>query len=78
MKFCVLTVGGRDAGIERAEFAFFLHHPDELTNDDRRFELSPAELAKLNPNTGTCPVFRTPPRRRDHTADLRTLADPRP
>lgn len=69
MKFCVLTVGGRDAGVDRAEFAFFLHHPDELANEGRRFELTPGQLTRLNPNTGTCPVFRT---RRDAEITLRT------
>lgn len=59
MKFCALTVAGRQARAERAEFAFFLRHPDELGDEDRRFTLAPEELTLLNPNTGTCPVFRS-------------------
>ena len=27
--------------------------------DDARFELTPEEIQLLNPNTGTCPIFRT-------------------
>ena len=67
MKFCVLTVGGRDAEVERAEFAFFLQSPDELANEERRFVLAPDELILLNPNTGTCPIFRS---RRDSEITL--------
>ena len=58
-KFCLLTLAGADQPIERAQFAFFLHHPDELAREGARFELSPDELLLLNPNTGTCPVFRS-------------------
>ena len=58
-KFCLLTLSGLDDRVERAEFAFFLHHPEDLARDNARFVLSPDELLLLNPNTGTCPVFRS-------------------
>lgn len=58
-KFCLLTLAGRDERVPSAEFAFFQHHPDDLAREDARFELTPEELRLLNPNTGTCPVFRT-------------------
>jgi hypothetical protein len=51
---------GRGArGEGQAEFAFFLHHPDELSDPERRFTLSAEEIALINPNTGTAPIFRT-------------------
>mgnify|MGYP001023991125 FL=1 len=58
-KFCLLTLTGREERVARAEFAFFAHDPSDLLKDDARFELTPDEIQLLNPNTGTCPVFRT-------------------
>lgn len=58
-KFCLLTLTGRDERVARAEFAFFAHDPSDLLKDDARFGLTPEEIQLLNPNTGTCPIFRT-------------------
>jgi len=58
-KFCLLTLTGRDEREAQAEFAFFAHDPTDLLKDDARFELTPEEIQLLNPNTGTCPIFRT-------------------
>lgn len=55
MKFCVLSIGPA----ERASFAFFLTDPAELAEPERRFTLAPAEIAQINPNTKTAPVFRS-------------------
>lgn len=59
VKFCLLTLAGTVRPIESAQFAFFCHQVTDLDEDDRRFTLSPDDLALLNPNTRTCPVFRT-------------------
>src|SRR5690606_6989848 len=58
-KFCLLTVAGRDDRIDKANFAFFLHDVTQLNDEGKRFTLTPSEIALLNPNTGTCPIFRT-------------------
>ncbi len=58
-KFCLLTLTGPAAPVEAAEFAFFAHDPSDLADDGRRFALTPDEITLLNPNTGTCPVFRS-------------------
>jgi hypothetical protein len=58
-KFCLLTLTGRHAPAEAATFAFFAHHPDDLGRDGVRFTLTPDEITLLNPNTGTCSIFRT-------------------
>lgn len=58
-KFCLLTVAGRDDHVSSADFSFFAHHPSDLLREDARFTLTPEEIQLLNPNTGTCPVFRT-------------------
>lgn len=59
MKFCLLTLSGRDSQAESAEFAFFAQDTTDLLKDSARFELTPEEIQLLNPNTGTCPIFRT-------------------
>ncbi|MFD8493870.1 Eco57I restriction-modification methylase domain-containing protein [Amycolatopsis sp. NPDC059657] len=58
-KFCVLSVAGRALHEPAAKFAFFLHDPAELDDADKTFPLSPEEITLLNPNTGTCPIFRS-------------------
>ena len=58
-KFCCFTAGSGVAPIaESAEFAFFLHATSELSDPNKRFRLSPEDIALLNPNTRTCPIFR--------------------
>ena len=55
-KFSLLTLS-RNEGTAR--FAFFLTHPSQLAQAERNFTLSPDEIARLNPNTKTAPVFRS-------------------
>lgn len=55
-KFALLTLG-RDA--PTAEFAFFLTEPAQLADAERRFTLTPCQIAAINPNTRTAPVFRS-------------------
>ena len=56
-KFSLLTMAGRNRREQAASFAFFLHEPGQI--GEHQFALTPEEIALLNPNTGTCPVFRT-------------------
>lgn len=56
-KFCLLTMGGRSRRSQAASFAFFLHEPGQIP--EREFALTPEEISLLNPNTGTCPIFRS-------------------
>jgi hypothetical protein len=58
-KFSLLTLAGRASREPRADFAFFLRDTTELEDYNRRFTLTPEEITLLNPNTGTCPIFRT-------------------
>lgn len=58
-KFSLLTLTGSAIREAAADFAFFLHDPAELSRDDVVFALKPEEITLLNPNTGTCPVFRS-------------------
>ncbi len=59
VKFCLLTLSGWASPVDAATFAFFAHDPTDLARPDARFQLTPEEITLLNPNTGTCPVFRT-------------------
>ncbi len=58
-KFCLLTLSGTDTPVPKAEFAFFLHQAEQLKDPDRRFTLAADDFSLFNPNTRTCPIFRT-------------------
>lgn len=55
MKFCLLTMGQT----EESSFACFLTSVNQIADTRRVFRLSSSDFELLNPNTGTCPVFRT-------------------
>ena len=57
VNFCLLVAGGVSRS-GPAEFSAFVRHPDDLREDGRRYSLSAGDIALLNPNTRTCPVFR--------------------
>ena len=50
---------GQQPTTGNAEFVFFAHAVEELRDPERRFTLSPEDIALLNPNTRTCPIFRS-------------------
>lgn len=58
MKFCLLTVSGRGNVSQRPRFAFFLTNTSDLEDEERQFSLSANDIARISPNTRTCPVFR--------------------
>jgi hypothetical protein len=58
-KFCLLTIGRPGAGSEAVEFSFFSRTIPEFADRRRRFTLSPVEIARINPNTKTAPIFRS-------------------
>ena len=57
-KFCVFVAGRSSIGTS-ARCAFFLQDVTELQNPDHRFMLKTEDFARVNPNTGTAPMFRT-------------------
>ena len=57
-KFCAFVAGRAPAGAP-ARCAFFLQAVAESEDPERRFPLAAADFARVNPNTGTAPVFRT-------------------
>ena len=58
-KFCALVFGGEERRFDETECAFFLDDIDAINDPDRCFALAPDDFARVNPNTGTAPVFRT-------------------
>ncbi len=66
-KFCTFVVGGQHRTVAATECGFFLVNVPEASDPDQIFEMTAADFALVNPNTGTAPIFRT---RRD--ADLTT------
>lgn len=59
MKFCILSLTGQVSREPTTKFAFFLHDPADLKEAGKEFSLTPDEIDLLNPNTGTCPIFRS-------------------
>jgi len=59
-KFCLLTMAGpADRQRQGAEYAFFLRDVAHLEDPERRFRLAASDIALLNPNTRTCPIFHS-------------------
>jgi SAM-dependent methyltransferase len=54
-KFCLITLGQA----EKTDFVFFALQVHELTDGRRHFTLERDDFSLLNPNTHTCPVFRS-------------------
>lgn len=65
-KFCAFIASPKALDAP-ARCAFFVQDVSELSNPDRCFPLTPRDFARVNPNTGTAPIFRS---RQD--ADLTT------
>jgi hypothetical protein len=55
-KFALLTLGTE---VEATDFVFFATGTGQLADHRRHFTLSADDIALINPNTRTCPVFRS-------------------
>jgi hypothetical protein len=58
-KFCLFSLAGRNARADASRVGFFLSDITDLDDANRVFALAPEDLASINPNTGTLPIFRT-------------------
>ncbi len=59
-KFCLLTLTGPERPAKGgADFVFFAYGVGDLREDERHFTLTAEEIELLNPNTRTCPIFRS-------------------
>ena len=57
-KFCVFVASPSPVK-DPARCAFYLHSVSELDDPERCFPLTAANFDRVNPNTGTAPIFRT-------------------
>ena len=59
MKFALLVSAGVEGMDEPAQLVHFARQVDYLYDRRRRFTLTPDDFSLINPNTRTCPVFRS-------------------
>ena len=57
-KFCIFVASPSPIG-EAAHCAFYLHDISERDDPERCFPLTAESFARVNPNTGTAPIFRS-------------------
>lgn len=58
-KFCLLTCCSQKDTPHSVSGGFYLRRVDHLLDPRRIYTLQTSDFARLNPNTKTCPVFRT-------------------
>ena len=58
-KFCLITAGKAQTEPRTVSGGFYLTRIDHLLDPRRIYTLRTDDFARLNPNTKTCPVFRT-------------------
>ena len=57
-KFCIFVASPSPLS-KPASCAFYIHRVPELVDPERCFPLTAADFARVNPNTGTAPIFRS-------------------
>ena len=57
VNFCLLVLSIPE--VHAPSFSAFIREPSDLETPGRVYQLTTDEIATLNPNSGTCPVFRT-------------------
>jgi len=58
-KFCALVVAGEGAPVKETKLSFYIRNFGQIREGGRSFTLAAQDFELLNPNTRTCPVFRT-------------------
>jgi hypothetical protein len=58
-KFCIFVVASPGTGPEEVELSFFNRQAATVFDEDRLFYLRGIDFEAINPNTSTCPVFRS-------------------
>jgi hypothetical protein len=57
MKFAILVLGKKN--VPQADFVFYATNTHHIDERERHFQLSADDIKLINPNTRTCPVFRS-------------------
>ncbi len=58
-KFCALSFTGTGIRIKIADLVFLCRCFEHIKQQDRHFKLTNEQVRQINPNTHTCPIFRT-------------------
>ncbi len=58
-KFSVITLAGRARQDTRFQAGFFLYDPVDIQDPEKTFTLGAEDIALVNPNTKTVPIFRS-------------------
>jgi len=58
-KFCLITAGNAQSNPRSVLGGFYLTRLDHLLDPNRIYTLQTSDFITLNPNTKTCPIFRT-------------------
>ena len=58
-KFCAFIFGGAERHFGETQCAFFLQDTAAIQDPERCFPLAADDFVRVNPNTGTAPIFRT-------------------
>ncbi len=59
LRFALTTLSGESDPSVTADFLFQGQTISDVDDPERHFTLSAADIETINPNTGTCPIFRT-------------------
>lgn len=59
LRFALTTLVGKDHPTDEADFLFQGQSIHDLDDPQRHFALTASDIQTINPNTGTCPIFRT-------------------
>ncbi len=59
LRFALTTLAGRDEPAAAADFFFQGQAISDVQDPERHFTLTAGDIEIINPNTGTCPIFRT-------------------
>ena len=59
LRFALTTLSGRSAPSLAADFLFQGQAVSDVDDPERHFTLTATDIETINPNTGTCPIFRT-------------------
>lgn len=58
-KFCAYVAGGPDRRFPSASYGFFIRDLAEIADPNRVFPVTAEEISRINPNSGTAPIFRS-------------------
>ena len=59
LRFALITFSGKDIKYPEMNFMFQGKKLNNLENPERVFQLTPDDIARVNPNTKTCPIFQS-------------------